>query len=180
MVISPPMVEPLNTIPSSATTSWTNELADFVPPYQMVAYSIPPIPPRGMGVPHGPVPDYYFNKYGAPDRVPRMEPRGGSTNSFGECLAVVREDFKKQMWETFGVELSNKSRVYQKSYPSHFDLVSYPVGRCTPNFVKFNGEDNRTTWEHVSQYLAQLGEVGSIDALKVRLFSLSLTGTAFF
>jgi pilus assembly protein TadC len=44
---------------------------------------------------------------------------------------------------------------------------------------KFYGEDNRTTWEHVSQYLAQLGEVGSVDALKVRLFFLSLTGTAF-
>jgi hypothetical protein len=53
------------------------------------------------------------------------------------------------------------------------------VGWHTPDFVKFNGEDNRTTWEHVSQYLAQLGKVGLIDALKVRLFSLSLTGTAF-
>jgi hypothetical protein len=29
-------------------------------------------------------------------------------------------------------------------------------------------------WEHVSQYLAQLGEVGSVEALKVRLFSFSL------
>jgi hypothetical protein len=53
------------------------------------------------------------------------------------------------------------------------------VGWRTPNFVKFNGEDNRATWKHVSQYLAQLGEVSSIDALKVCLFSLSLTGTAF-
>jgi hypothetical protein len=143
-------------------------------------YSTPPIPPRGMGIPHGPVPDYYFNnKYGSLDRVPRTEPRGVSVNSFEECLAAVREDFKKQMWETFRVELSSKSRIYQKSYPSHFDLVPYPVGWCTPNFVKFSGEDNRTTWEHVSQYLAQLGEVGLIDALKFCLFSLSLTGTAF-
>jgi hypothetical protein len=180
MVISPPIVEPLNSIPSSGATSRINELANFVPPYQMVAYSTPPIPPRGMGIPHGPVPDYYFNnKYGALDRVPRTEPRGVFVTSFEECLAVVREDFKKQMRETFGVELSNKSCVYQKSYPSHFDLVPYPMGWHTPDFVKFNGEDNRTTWEHVSQYLAQLGKVGSVDALKVRLFSLSLTGTAF-
>jgi hypothetical protein len=34
-------------------------------------------------------------------------------------------------------------------------------------------------WDHVSQYLAQLGEVSLVDALKVHLFSLSLTGTAF-
>jgi hypothetical protein len=82
------------------------------------------------------------------------------------------------MWETFGVELSSKYRIYQKPYPSHFNLVPYPVGWRTPDFVKFN-EDIRTTWEHVSQYLAQLGEVSSVDALKVCLFSLSLTGTAF-
>jgi hypothetical protein len=145
----------------------------------MVTYSTPPIPPRGTGVPRGPVPDYYFNKYSTPDRVPRTETRGGSINSFKECLVAVREDFKKQMRETFGVELSNKSRVYEKPYPSHFDLVPYPVGWRTCDFVKFNGEDNRTTWEHVSQYLAQLGEVGLIDALKVHLFSLLLTDTTF-
>jgi hypothetical protein len=70
------------------------------------------------------------------------------------------------MLETFRVELSNKSRVYQKPYPLYFDLVPYLAGWHTPNFVKFNGEDNRTTWEHVSQYLVQLGEVGFINALK--------------
>jgi hypothetical protein len=83
------------------------------------------------------------------------------------------------MQETFVVELSNKSHVYPKPYPSYFDSVPYPTGWRTPNFVKFNGDDNRTTWEQVSQYLAQLGEIGSVDALKVRLFSLSLIGTTF-
>jgi hypothetical protein len=48
-----------------------------------------------------------------------------------------------------------------------------------PDFVKFSGDDNRTTWEHISQYTAQLGQVGTFNSLKVRLFSLSLTGTAF-
>ena len=41
------------------------------------------------------------------------------------------------------------------------------------------GVDSKSTFEHISQYLAQLGEAGSINELKVRLFSLSLTGTAF-
>jgi hypothetical protein len=113
MVISPPIVEPLNSIPTLAATSQTNELASFVPPYQTVVYGTPPISPRGTGIPCGPVPDYYFNnKYGAPDRVPRTEPREASVNSFEECLAAVREDFKKQMRETFRVELSSKSRIY--------------------------------------------------------------------
>jgi hypothetical protein len=34
-------------------------------------------------------------------------------------------------------------------------------------------------WENVSQYLAQLGEVGSVEALRIPLFSLPLTGTTF-
>jgi hypothetical protein len=154
-------------------------MGSFVPPYQTVAYSTP-IPPRGTGIPRGPVPDYYFNnKYGALDRVPRTEPRGASVNSFEECLAAVREDFKKQMRKTFGVELISKSRIYQKLYPSHFDLVPYPVGWRTTDFVQFSGEDNSTTWEHVSQYLAQLGEVDSINTLKIRLFSFTLIDTTF-
>ena len=45
--------------------------------------------------------------------------------------------------------------------------------------MKFNGDDSKSTFDHVSQYLAQLGEASSINELKVRLFSLFLTGTAF-
>ena len=179
MVVSPPMVDPLDSIPSSATTGRTNELASFIPPYRTVAYSTPPIPPRGTGVPHGPVPDSYFHRFSAPDRVQHVEPRRPPLNMVEECLAVFKEDLKKQIRETFGVEMPNRSRTYQKPYPSFFDSVPYPAGWRVPDFVKFSGEDSRTTWEHVSQYLAQLGEASSVDALKVRLFSLSLTGTAF-
>ena len=69
--------------------------------------------------------------------------------------------------------------MYQKPYPEHFIAVLYPQGYTVPDFVKFSGEGTKTTWEHVSQYLAQLGEASSIEELKVRLFPLSLTGTAF-
>jgi hypothetical protein len=65
MVMSPLIVEPLSSIPSSTTTGQTNELANFMPPDRMVTYSTHPIPPMGMGVPRSPVQDYYFNKYGA-------------------------------------------------------------------------------------------------------------------
>jgi len=39
--------------------------------------------------------------------------------------------------------------------------------------------NTRSAFEHISQYLAQLGEAGSINELNMRLFSLSLTGTVF-
>ena len=58
-------------------------------------------------------------------------------------------------------------------------MIPYPASWCVPDFVKFSGDDNRSTWEHISQYIAQLGEVGSSKSLRVHMFSLSLTGTAF-
>ena len=75
--------------------------------------------------------------------------------------------------------LKAKTLSYQKPYPMSFDMFTYPAGFRLPEFVKFNGNDSKSTFEHVSQYLAQLGETSSINELKVRLFSLSLTRTTF-
>jgi hypothetical protein len=71
------------------------------------------------------------------------------------------------------------SMLYQKPYKADFDLMAYPPGWCVPDFIKFSGEDNRTTWEHISQHIAQLGEASALESFKVRLFSLSLMSTAF-
>jgi hypothetical protein len=111
--------------------------------------------------------------------VPPIEPRATPINSLKECLAVIREELNKQMRETFDTDLQSKSCVYQKPYPSYFYSFAYPIGCRILDFVKFNSEDSKTTWEHVSQYLVQLGEASLVDVLNVRLFSLSLTQTAF-
>ena len=72
-----------------------------------------------------------------------------------------------------------RSRLYRRPYADAFDLVPYPTSWHVPDFMKFSGDDNRSTWEHISQYIAQFGEVGSSKSLPVRMFSLSLTGTVF-
>jgi hypothetical protein len=40
-------------------------------------------------------------------------------------------------------------------------------------------DQGKSTREHISQFLAQLGELADTEAFRVRLFSLSLTGTTF-
>ena len=75
--------------------------------------------------------------------------------------------------------VAGRSRLYRRPYVDAFDLIPYPTGWRVPDFVKFSGDDNRSTWEHISQYIAQLGEVGSSKSLRVRMFSLSLTRIAF-
>ena len=94
-------------------------------------------------------------------------------------LTDYKNDLANLLRESFGVDVKSKTRTYQKPYPTSFDSVAYPACFRLPEFVKFSGEDTRSTFEHISQYLARLGEVGSINELKVHLFSLSLTETAF-
>jgi hypothetical protein len=69
--------------------------------------------------------------------------------------------------------------LYQKLYPAAFDNAPYPLYWRVPEFSKFDSESSKGTWEHINQYISQLGEASASIALRVRLFSLSLTGTTF-
>jgi hypothetical protein len=78
-----------------------------------------------------------------------------------------------------GLDTSSSVKIYKKPYPEHYDNIPYPRGYKVPNFHKFTGDDSRTTWEHVGQFLSQLGEAGFLDAFETRMFPLSLFVTAF-
>ena len=92
----------------------------------------------------------------------------------------IREEIASLLMENFGVEPKGRACVYQKPYPNYYyDTISYPRGFMFSDFVKFNGEDSRTTIEHIGQFLAQYGEASSNDACHLRLFLLSLSGNAF-
>jgi hypothetical protein len=41
------------------------------------------------------------------------------------------------------------------------------------------GDDARTTYKHVGQFLAQVNDVGITDVHKIRMLPFSLTGAAF-
>jgi hypothetical protein len=98
---------------------------------------------------------------------------------YNQMLEKHKRDLVVMFKETFGVELKDKTLVCQKSYPESFDAIPYPHNFKVPEFVKLTREDSRTTWEHVSQFNAQLGIHGSLDHLKIRMFPLSLSTTAF-
>jgi hypothetical protein len=85
-------------------------------------------------------------------------------------IEYVHEQLTKMLHEHYGIEPKVRTRAYHKPYPEIYDSYPYPTGIRVPKFVKFIVEDNRTTWEHASQFLAQMGQASSTDYLKVRLF----------
>lgn len=177
--MSPANVEPITSIPNLAT-SRLNELANFVSPYRTITYSTPPIPPSGMGIPHGLIPNELL---GAMKMSTHPSPPGTFTRppiaNIEECMARIKEDLNKQFCETLGVDLKGRDRIYQKLYPHTLIRSHIPLDGVFSTSSNLIGEDSKTTWEHVSQYVAQLRKVSFSEALKVRLFFLSLTGTAF-
>ena len=92
-----------------------------------------------------------------------------SMGNYEADLARMREDLADMFKEKLGF-VAGRSRLYRRSYIDAFDLIPHPTGWRVPNFVKFSGDDNQSTWEHISQYIAQLGEVGSSKSLRIRLF----------
>ena len=68
-------------------------------------------------------------------------------------LTDYKNDLANLLRESFGVDVRSKTRTYQKSYPTSFDLIAYPAGFRLPELVKFSGEDTRSTFEHLVSIL---------------------------
>ena len=138
----------------SAAPSRINELTNFVPPF----------PSQESGFPHEPISyDVHGDLLGhAPmssvqtmaqaDPITHRLAYATQASTRGRCeadLVRLKEDLANMMKTKLGVDMGN-SKLYQKPYLAEFDLVSYPTGWSVPEFVKFHGDDNRTTWEHIS------------------------------
>ena len=83
------------------------------------------------------------------------------------------------MREQFGLRPKQQSFMYRTPYPPAYNQIPLPHKYKMPDFTKFSGQEEVSTMEHVNRFLLQLGEADSHDALRVRLFSLSLSGSAF-
>lgn len=83
------------------------------------------------------------------------------------------------MREQFGLKPKDTGNLYWQPYPEWFERVPLPKRFKVPDFSKFSGQDGVSTYEHISRILAQCGEASAVDAQRVRLFRLSLSGSAF-
>jgi hypothetical protein len=95
------------------------------------------------------------------------------------AIDIVREEMVEAFRDKLGVSMVPGGQSYRKPYDNQFDHHPYPQGTRIPEFAKFLGDQGKNTREHICQFLAQLGELADTEAFRVRLFSWSLTETAF-
>jgi hypothetical protein len=69
--------------------------------------------------------------------------------------------------------------MYRTLYPYGYDQISFPPRYKVPNFTKFSRQDNTSTMEYITHFIIKCGEARNINALRIQLFSSSLSGQAF-
>ena len=69
--------------------------------------------------------------------------------------------------------------MYKTPYPAAYDQLPLPHKYMLPDFTKFSGQGEVSIVEHIDILIMQYGEAAQNDTLKVRLFSMSLSGSAF-
>jgi hypothetical protein len=108
---------------------------------------------------------------------PMMGQRAGGLSP--AAIDIVREEIAGAFRDKLGVSMVPGGQSYRRPYDSRFDHHPYPRGTRIPEFAKFSGDQGKSRREHICQFLTQLGELADTEAFRVRLFSLSLTGTTF-
>jgi len=180
--VTPTYTDPIMSIPGSANLSRTNEIVQYTPP-EISRNSVPhtgsisnemfdryvqrwqnrqrlvrPVYQSGQTGPPQPVRPVVTTSPSG-QFVPNQHEVSTSTqpnssSNFDKMLTDYKNDLANLLRESFGVDVRSKTRTYQKPYPTSFDSVAYPADFRLPEFVKFSGEDTRSTFEHISQYLA--------------------------
>ena len=90
-------------------------------------------------------PPNFAQHHGTPNVNRPMADDFGSGNIKDEVIKIFRQ--------TFGIDPKERYRSYKRLYPEEYEHVAYPQGFKIPEFVKFTGDDSRTTLEHIGQFI---------------------------
>jgi hypothetical protein len=86
---------------------------------------------------------------------------------FNEAMNWFRDELSRSLESSLVVQIKPNRNTYHKSYPSAFDFMKAPDGWRVPKFYKFSGDDSKSTREHFSMFLAQMGEGSNLDFMDV-------------
>lgn len=85
-------------------------------------------------------------------------------------------DFMK---DHFSILSKQKVIAYANLYLDEFNRMLPPPKFKVLEFSKFTSNNDARTIKHVGQYMAQLGLAALSKYMKIRLFSVSLSGLVF-
>jgi hypothetical protein len=76
-----------------------------------------------------------------------------------DAIDIVREEIAGAFRDKHRVSMVPGGQSNRRPYDNQFDHHPCPQGTRIPEFAKFSGDKGKSTHEHISQFLAQLGEL---------------------
>nr|ABA94546.1 retrotransposon protein, putative, unclassified [Oryza sativa Japonica Group] len=137
-----------------------------------LSYQYQPPSPQAQYQPAGSAQQQFAHQFGQFEPMQQQPQGAAQQRPWADVIADV-------MREQFGLRPKETGSLYRQPYPEWFERVPLPNRFKIPDFSKFSGQEGVSTYEHISRYLAQCGEASAVDALRVRMFRLSLSGSAF-
>jgi hypothetical protein len=179
MEMVPDQPLPISVMPNQMVPAFSNTISNVGPHYSTTMNTLAPktiIPDdvfESYRLAQAKI-DPYLNKINLENPQPPQpnNPNWAEFNKF-------KEDLANMVKTKLGVDIGN-TNLYQNPYDPEFDIFSLPHGWLMPNLIKFSGDDDRTTWEHISQYTAQQGEADVYNALKSMLIFFIFNRHRFF
>ena len=116
------------------------------------------------------VPQRHMEVY---QQMPEIQPvHRQDTDAYwaNKIAEIIRDQFR--------IKPKVNTYSYRMLYPPAYDLIPLPNRYKVPDFTKFSGQDT-LTMQHINRFIIQCGEATNRDELRVRLFSSSLSGSAF-
>ena len=104
--------------------------------------------------------------------APQAASAGGQQIDWASKIVEVMRD-------QFGLKPKQQNLMYRTLYPAAYDQLPLPHKYKLPDFIKFSRQGEVSTVQHINRFIIQCGEAAQNDTLKVCLFSMSLSGSAF-
>ena len=120
--------------------------------------------------------------------TPNVQPASAALPMTPSVLQTASADGQQIDWASkiaevmryqFGLKPKQQNLMYKTPYPAAYDQLSLPHKYKLPDFTNFSGQGEVSTVEHINRFIMQCGEAAQNDALKMRLFSMSLSRSAF-
>jgi len=80
-----------------------------------------------------------------------------------------KNELTRSLESSLSMQIKPTRSKYHKPYRSSFDVMRAHDGWRVPVFYKYSGDDSKSTMEHLTMILAQMGEASTMDFMNVRL-----------
>ena len=153
---------------SSARSSYSNEMVLYQSPSNQVTQQVARTTSAAQSMA---TPSEQLASAALPIASPALQPASTDSQQIDWASKIA-----EVMRDQFGLKPKQQNLMYRTTYSAAYDQLPLLHKYKLPDFTKFSGQGEVSIVEHINRFIIQCGEAAQNNALRVCLFSMSLSG----